>query len=661
MFKLNSKQNIAAILLIVVLGVTIYFNSLFNPFIWDDTHLILKNVLVRNFSNFTKLFQGNIYYIPGEIIEVNYYRPLQSISYMLDYSLYGLKPFGYHLTNMLLHILNAILVYFLLFIITKKRSIAFISGLLFVAHPVHTQAVAYISTRADLLVGTFILLSTIFFVIYANYKRIRRNILYFLSILCFVLALLSKELAIILPLVLILYDFCFRKEIFVNILAFLKRYSAFILVDLIYIISRLTILDFSLGESAYLTGQYSLFARIIIFFHAFNKYLRILFLPLGLHMCRIFTLSLKIFNPITLLFILSFFLCLALLAYSYKKSKIIFFAGAWYLIMLLPQSGLYPIGAFMAEHFLYLPSIGFFLLISLFLKKYLTRKMLIIIMIMLIGSCSILTAIRNYEWRNPELFYKKTIKNSPYCFDAYINLAYYYYKEKGQFGEAEELLKTALRFNYNLHLTRKYLSELYILMGQDDEALIQLNEIVKIAPKLQKVGIYNNIGYLHGKRKSYDEAIKNYKLALEENPSFFNSRWNLANAYIKKGELKKGIKECGKILGIEDAILLQDRQGPSLKELIQVLKQQPNYTSAFTEFGLLFIKYQQFDIAEKIFRRVVELDPNNPEPYFNLGTFYYQIGSKKKAKIQWKRALKVDAHHLPSQEWLGSLQIQQKY
>lgn len=654
MSKIFKKQNLIAVILIAFIGLIIYANSLFNSFIWDDYSLVVNNQLIRSFDYIKRIFKANLYNELRGVRATDFYRPVQNLTYTLDYRFFGLNPFGYHLSNILFHILNALLVYCLIFIMAKRRDLALITGLLFVVHPVHTEAVTYIAGRADLLVALFMLLSMIFFVIYPRYINLKKNIFYILSLFCFILALLSKELAIILPLILLLYDFSFSEAKPGNLVAFLKRYSAFLIVDLIYISLRLTTLHFASSEGVYLTGIYPFYSRLIIFLHAFNIYFRVLFFPLDLHMCRIFVLSLKLLDPVTFFSGLSFLLSVALIIYAYKKSRLIFFGGLWYLILLFPQSGFYPINAFMADHFLYLPSIGFFFILSIILTRYLTRKLLIVLMITLLGFYSTITIIRNYEWRNPGYFYRQVIERSPYCLDAYVNLGVYY-RDKGQYEQAEKLFKKAVDYKFKYYLTGRYLADVYAARGKYDEAIAELNKILNLVPGYQEAEVYNNLGYIYQIRKSYKEAADNYKRALEIDPDLAMVRCNLASAYLYLGKTKESFQEFEKVLGIEGILTSHVKPGPSEKELKEVLRQKKEYIAIFTEFASLFSRYNRFDIAEKVFQRTIALAPNNPNVYFNLGVFYYSNGLYDKARSLWQSALRIDPRHLPSQEWLKIL------
>lgn len=647
-----NKTNLLVISFLVLICIIIYGNSLLNPFVWDDSWLIQNNPLIRSFNNIPKLFQVNLTYSRGAFAS-NFYRPLQSLSHMIDYLFFGLQPFGYHAINIILHAINAVLVYFLILLITKQKVASFVSSLLFAVHPIHVEAVTYISGRADLLVAFFILLSLIFFIVYSECAKLKRIIFYSISVLCFILALLSKELAIVFPLTLIVYDLSFRRKNLRDLSSFLRAYALFIIIDLIYILLRLTILNFGLG--VYLTGNYPLYSRLIILSHSFNIYFRLLVLPLDLHMCRIFGLYLSLSNPITFFSVLSFALAVILLILSYKRARLIFFSGAWYIILFLPQSGIYPINAFAADHFLYLPSIGFFLIIGFLMTRYLPRRIFTVSVMALTCFYATTTAINNYGWRNEGQLYKRIIKLSPLCTNAYVNLGVYY-RDRGLLDEAEKQFKKAIAIDKFDHAKRVYLAEVYFLQNKLDKAIDELKAVLQNSSKNKNASIFSDIGYMYQLKKSYALAIDYYKQALEIDPNFTLARCNLARAYFDLGRTKECFVELEKAIGIEGLLTFNDNKGPTEKELKEAIKQNKEYGGIFNELAVLFIKYNRFEIAEKVFLRTIELYPNSVETRFNLGVLYYNLGLYAKAKAQWHSVLKINPRHLPSLEWLRIVQ-----
>ena len=270
------------IALIVIFGFIIYANALNNDFIYDDHGLVVDNKYIKDWQFLPKIFTMPL---PGGYnVETNFYRPIQALTYLFDYSLFKLKPLGYHLTNILLHLINGILVFLLINMISKNLAVSTISSLLFVIHPIQTEAVTYISGRADPLSCLFMLLSLFLFI---KYNTLKKRITYLGSIFCFILSLLSKEITIVFPLLLILYDYYFLNEkdktSFLNKIK--TRYLSFFLVVVIYTILRLTILNFPAEEAATLKAVNPCF-RLLTAAKVFFVYLKLLFVPLGLHMER---------------------------------------------------------------------------------------------------------------------------------------------------------------------------------------------------------------------------------------------------------------------------------------------------------------------------------------------------------------------------------------
>ena len=351
---MTSRQRITfiTIALIAILGFAVYSNSLSGRFIWDDEYLVKDNAYLKHFSQLPNLFTKNIAEGAGK--KYNLYRPLQMISYMVDYSLWRLNPYGYHLTNVFLHILVGLSIYWLVNILFDDSLLAASSSILFVVHPVHTEVVSYISGRSDSLALLFILLCFICYIKYLDDKRVS---LYVLMLLTCILALFSREISLILPALLLLYHYTFKKEFSA------KGFLPILIIAFGYFLLRVTALKYLLGIAPV---SATLRQRIPGFFVAIINYLRLLFVPSDLHMeygTKLFSFS----EPKALLGILTL---LSLLIYAFTKRKsnrLVFFSVFWFFLALLPVSNLFPINAYMAEYWLYMPAIGFFVLLAGFI------------------------------------------------------------------------------------------------------------------------------------------------------------------------------------------------------------------------------------------------------------------------------------------------------
>src|SRR3990170_2225709 len=194
--KISKNPSLPVLILVIVcLSQFVYLNSLSNQFVYDDEFTIVTNYFVKTWNNFPLLFNSDYFKLSGELS----YRPVVTLSYFIDYSLWKLNPFGFHLTNTLLHTLNSVLLFFLLKRIFNCRTTSFIATLIFLCHPVHSEAVNAISYREDLLAATFFIAA---FLLYVKTSKGNRSFspAYFASVACYLSGVFSKEMAITLPL-----------------------------------------------------------------------------------------------------------------------------------------------------------------------------------------------------------------------------------------------------------------------------------------------------------------------------------------------------------------------------------------------------------------------------------------------------------------------------
>ena len=285
------KQSLLAIIIIALIGILVYFNSLDNSFVWDDKDLIVENPLIKNWTHLGDIFKKDLFYVAPE--KSFYYRPIQSLSYVLDYSIYRLKPKGYHIANISIHILNAVLIYFLILAFTKNKIVSFCASAVFVVHPVYTSAVTYISGRGELLVTLFLLASFLLFIRCKNFNNPWQIFLYLLSLICYVCSLLSKESALLIPFLFLIYLLVFEYQNKKQIL--LMKISPIFLISIIYIGLRFYILKFK--ATVLPVTSLTLWQRFLLWFKTLALYAKLLFAPFHLHMERSIVVPKNMFQP----------------------------------------------------------------------------------------------------------------------------------------------------------------------------------------------------------------------------------------------------------------------------------------------------------------------------------------------------------------------------
>ncbi|MEW6555748.1 MAG: tetratricopeptide repeat protein [Elusimicrobiota bacterium] len=480
------------VLLLVIVSILTFANTLRNPFMWDDAGLVelisqqdyqnhLKNPLFfltpSYWKNYRKFHDVDAY-VPVA--------PMRTLALSIDYRIWKWKPFGYHLTNLLFHTLNVLLVYFLVRILVSSlhytlhitHYTAFFTALLFATHPMHTESVAWIKNRIDLITAVFYLSSLILFVKHTkqtrNLKRgtdaeqnteltqnrpfliskyLISNLYPLFSLFCFILALLSKEIAVTLPAVLVLYIICFvpqenKKKRIISTLPF------WLLTFLYIYLAQFVVKP---GLKLPLMAKIDLYSNILLVFKTLAWYLKLLVSPFSFNADRVITIPKLLFEPTSLisLFVVGGLGFAAVKVFNYSKE--LSFCLFWFFVTILPVLNIiYLAPRPLAEQRLYIPSIGFcFLLGKLFAdgllkKKNSEKKILLIlsevVLLLLIFAYSFATVMRNFDWRNEIVFWQKTAEKSPLSPRAKTNLAEAYIKQN-EHDKAQQIFEDVLK-NY---------------------------------------------------------------------------------------------------------------------------------------------------------------------------------------------------------------------
>ncbi|MFC1624160.1 hypothetical protein ACFL28_02415, partial [Candidatus Omnitrophota bacterium] len=397
----KKRRLVISIVLIISLGLAVYASSLGGKFLWDDSILVRKNLYIRDWSNIGKLVSGDISTV-STVSDFKFYRPLQMITYLADYSLWKLDERGYHITNILIHILVALSIYWLVNILYGDRLISLVTSLLFIAHPVHAGPVSYISGRSDSLGALFMLLSFIFYIKLVNKEKLG---LYILMTLSYIASLLSRESSLILIALVLLYHYSFKKKIRLrNLLSLLGA-------TLAYTLLRVILLE---GLVSHAPISTTFLERLPGFFVAVTNYIKLLVFPFHIFHVEYGIGLFNFTNPRAILGILILF---SSLIYAFKKkdsNNLISFSICWFFIALLPVSNVfYPLNAYMADNWLYIPSIGAFIIMAKLLTYLYKNKsfqiLSLFLAVSLLSTFSYLTIKENGYFGEPIAFYKRIL------------------------------------------------------------------------------------------------------------------------------------------------------------------------------------------------------------------------------------------------------------
>ncbi len=583
---LQIKILLASIGLIMLLGIISYGNSTTGKFVWDDAILVTGNAHIKSWDNLDKIIREDIG--SGANKKSSSYRPMQIFTYMLDYSLWKLDEFGYHITNITLHLLAGLCVFWLILILFDDWLLSLFASLLFVTHPIHAEAVSYISGRADSLAALFILLSLIFYIKQVSAPRAK---FYIAALSCYILALLSRENSIILPALALLFHYVFKKKI--NY----RFFFSLVAVTCLYVGLRVIALKDILSVEPVTS---TVFQRLPGFFVAVTNYIRLLLVPFDLHM----EYGLLLFNFADLKALIGILVVVFSLIFAFhqrNKNKLISFSIFWFFITLFPFSSIYPINAYMAEHWLYLPSIGVFLMLAggltfLWRKKGL-RVLGTLIAVSLLAFYSYLTIKQNSYWKEPIAFYERTLKYATQSPRLYNDLALGYDK-LGKHEEAIAALKKAVEIKPDYGEAYINLGSAYSDMGKYEEAIAAYRKAVEMKPDFDAV--YNNLGFTYSRMGKHEEAIDCYMKAIALNPRRDTAYFNLGFAY----------RDLGKY---EDAIL-------SYKKILEF---SPDNLNAFSHLGSAYIAMRRNEEAITVLKRALEISPDYALAYDNLAVAYY--------------------------------------
>lgn len=422
--RFSGSRKAILVLLLGLISFALYINSLNGDFLIDDYQGILNNPQVHDIKLF---FSKHSVLTPARGL-------LWELSHALIWHFWGANPFYYHLFNVFTNTACVILVFLLCNILFGNLVLSFFTGLIFALHPIHTEAVSWISGGAYVLASLFSLAAFIFYV--KSNKSIYRLVL---AVAFFTLAISSGSAALSLAGMFIVYDLFFREEETKNLrrIRWLVLFSILLVVGLFLALFLVNRPGFGRTIFYFQGPRY-----LIVIAKALIYYLRILYLPLERGLYHPFAYNTLDTNKLSPAFFFSLiFILISIVAFfrCRKSAKPVAFGIAWFFVTYLPYSNLVPVCNIISERYMYLPSLGFSIVVAyLILKawelinknnryKTMLRYIAIIAITFYLGSYAALTLKHNYEYRNLLTYWQTNIRNFPDGYMAYNNLAGTYY------------------------------------------------------------------------------------------------------------------------------------------------------------------------------------------------------------------------------------------
>lgn len=545
---------------VLVLTAVSFLPSLNNSFTnWDDPEILLENPFVRDLS-FGKFGRILTHPVMGN------YHPLTTLSFAVEYRFFKDAPWIYHFDNLLLHVVNTGLVFYLIFLL-KGTTVAAVTAALFGIHPMHVESVAWVTERKDVLY-TFFYLSAL--IGYVKGKKLW-------CWLFFVLSLLSKVQAVSFPVALLVMDYFLKGNIHRR--AWIEKVPFFMAA---FVVGGVGLWAAGQKEAFHYAGMYSFVDRIILAGYILVVYLLKLIVPVKLS--AIYPFPAKVGG----LFLIEVYAAWVLLAgaaaglfrqrrtrlWRGMNDRVVIFGALFFLATIVWTLQIVPVGhGFMADRFVYLPSLGIFFIVGCFIERLLARlgtvpkgdsprlRPAAALFALYLLALIFMTTQQCAVWKNSLSLWSHAIRQYPGFHEPYFHRADYYRR----IGDIPGAIND---YNQSLALNPRYVKayanrgSLYHDLGQLDLALKDYNTALAVMP--ERVEIYGNRANLLSQKGQYDLAALDYAKALTASPADPFIYYNRGLMYLQKGDYRLALQDILKAqslgLPVDEKFLIQLKQ-----------------------------------------------------------------------------------------------------
>lgn len=621
-----------SIFAIIALGLIVYSNTYHSAFQYDDNSSIINNLNIRDLSNYTALSNWT---------SLANGRQLAYLSLALNFHWGALDTYGYHVFNIITHILSGLTVFWLILltfntqvmrnlVISKySKYIALFGALLFVGHPIQTQGVTYIVQRMASMATLFYILSLCMYVT-GRLRQIDENkfktslFFYVLAGISFVLAMWSKEISYTLPAAIIMYELFFIRN------NENKPYSKFIIVSTtLLIIGALYVAFISFGGNLAETQKITSSEYLMTQFRVLVTYIRLLFVPYNLNVDYEFPLSHSLLDFSTMGSLLLLIGIIAGGVLLYKNYRLLSFGIFWFFLTQSIESSIFPITDVIFEHRLYLSMFGFIIffvgLFYYFVIKKQSHKFVVSALVIIIAAYSYAAYERNKVWETNFTLFSDVIEKSP-------NKARPYY------GRAK----------------------IYNDLKMYKEAIADCNMALKVNPRSAES--YNNRGMALAllNPDNYPKAFADFDSALSIQPLYPDAMQNLANMFFLVGQYDSAIVKFTNLInafptavggynGRGAAYMNKGLLDSALADFDKGIKITTENAQLFFNRGLTHLKKNEYNNAILDFNSSLTIDPNNGEVYYNRALAYRALGMPKQT---WDDVQTSLAKGYKIQQWI---------
>ncbi|MEW6206865.1 MAG: tetratricopeptide repeat protein [Acidobacteriota bacterium] len=646
---------------VLIITFAVYFNSLDGQFVYDDQLQILKNPTIKDTSNIPRMFTQSVWQFlnPADKEAAGpYYRPFFNIALIINYAMFELNVTGWHIFSVLIHLLVTLLVYLMAREWGLAREIAAIAALIFGVHPVHSESVAWIAALPDPLAGVFILVSLLLYERY--FRKPERNLFMMgLSLAAMFFALMCKEVAIVFPVFLVARELLDREEGGLRPLALrlLERTGPYFAMTAIYLAIRYAVLGFITQEEASTVNIPATHVLMTVPSIAL-AYLRLLVVPYPMAVMYgntyVTSMSDVRFWGATLALVAIG----AALIWAIRKSKTAQRATLFAIIFILPVLNLKafrPHESLLHDRYLYLPSIGFCLLVAMAVgwaaEKFSTRRKEILAAATVIVAVPYfaMTVMQNETWQNEIAMTDQAMKVTPEWPFLYNYLGAYYFQQKN-LTEAARYYNEAIRINPNYFDSLSNLGDICLEQGKLKEA--EQYYVKAIENGAPYSSTHYNLGVVYTQQYRLQEAERPLQKALELQPSYKDALYNLGWVYDNQGKPAEAEQMYLRTLqaypnypepriNLGVVLTRQQRYKEALDHLLYAQRLVPEHTVMLYALGDVYMKTNREREAIEQFKKVAAREPNHRLVHTSLGLCYERLGDREQARQSFQRAIEV--------------------
>ena len=575
--RVAGVQTNRALLHLILLSASaflLYAFTLGDGFVEDDTAEVLQDRLIRSFANIPAFFAHSVWYFLGDQGD-RYYRPLKLLAYSVEYHLFHFHPAFWHLANILIN-LAVVMVAYVLVKDLADRQLAFWSALWFAFHAVHVEAVAWVAAGNDLFCGLAVLLATLFYHRARSGSQPRMN--HALGVALFLAGVMFKEPALVFPVVLLAYDFLYRRERLAEMVRGWRRYAPYVAAGGVYLLFRWHALGGFAPDNPknHVTAKEMFLTVPVLVAQYVWKTLAPIHLQFWYTFAPVRSLGWESVAAAVLV------AALATTPFLLRRSRpVLSFAAGWFVLFLLPALYIPKLGEnVFTERYLYIPTFGFCVLAgwgSLRLLELastpLTRRAIYAGLAALLACHAAFVLRRLPDWRDDLQLSLKTAADAPTARN--LGNVGYLYNQRGRFEDSILYSQRAIGLDQGL------------------------------------AWAYNNLGSSYLSLGRFDEALADIQKAVQLQPDFPAYRANLASFYKSTGQWEKTVEACRAGLALE-----------------------PSNHALLTLLGFALSRLGQPDPALDAYRRAIAAEPERLDAYIDLATNLYRLGQLDAAVAQ---------------------------